>query len=178
MMKLIFETEVYRMTMRNMSPWRGRQEMAKRERAGSPLDSLHQQMDRLFEDFFGEGTLMPFGGLEAGTFIPRVEMKEDDKQIQVTAELPGVDENDIRVSATDEVLSIEGEKKSEVEEKEKGLYRSERFYGSFRRELSLPKGIEINKIEASFKNGVLKLTLPKTEQAQKTAKSIPIKKVS
>src|SRR5256885_10878365 len=166
------------MALRDLSPWRGRRELANRERAASPLSSLHQEMDRVFDDFFGDWSLAPFRGLEAGTFVPRVELKEDDKQIQVTAELPGVDEKDVRVSAADDVLIIEGEKKSETEEKEKGFYRSERYYGSFRRELALPSGIDMDKADASFKNGILKLTLPKTEQAQKTAKSIPIKKSS
>jgi len=136
-------------------------------------------MDRLFSDFFGDWGLTPIGGgLEAGTFIPRVEMKEDDKQIHVTAELPGVEEKDIHISATGDVLTIEGEKKSETEKNEKGFYRSERYYGSFRRELALPGEINMDKAEAKFKDGVLTLTLPKTEQAQKAAKAIPIKKES
>jgi len=166
------------MTVRNLSPWRRNRELATRERGGSPLSSLHQEMDRLLEDFFGDWGLAPFRGFEAGTFVPRVELKEDDKQIQVTAELPGVDEKDVRVSATDDVLTIEGEKKTETEEKEKGFYRSERYYGTFRRELALPAGIDMEKADASFKNGILKLILPKSEQAKKVAKTIPIKKAT
>ena len=166
------------MALRDLSRWHGRRDMESMERAASPLSAFHQEMDRLFSDFFGDAGLTPFRGLEAGTFVPRVEVKEDDKQCQVTAELPGIDEKDIHISVTDDILTIEGEKKSETEEKEKGTYRSERYYGAFRRELHLPSGIDMQKAEASFKNGVLKLTLPKTEQAQKTARWIPIKKGS
>lgn len=166
------------MPLRDLTPWRGQRNLDARERTGSPLSSLHQEMDRLFDDFFGNWGMAPFRGLEAGTFVPRVELKENDKEIQITAELPGVDEKDIRISATDDVLMIEGEKKSETEEKEKGYYRTERYFGSFHREIALPSEIDRDKSEANFKNGILRLTLPKTEKAQKTAKTIPIKKTS
>jgi HSP20 family protein len=89
--------------------------------------------------------------------------------------LPGLDEKNIEVNVDNGGLTIKGEKKEEKEEKQKGYYVSERSYGSFERYFGLPNGVYADKIEASFKNGVLKVTLPKTAKAQKPAKKIDVK---
>src|SRR6516165_5666397 len=95
---------------------------------------------------------------------------------EITAELPGMNESDIDVKFSDGTLTIKGEKRDEKEENKKGYYLSERRYGSFQRSFGVPDGVDVDKIEANFKNGVLTVTLPKTPQAQTSEKKISIKK--
>jgi HSP20 family protein len=95
---------------------------------------------------------------------------------QITAELPGMDESNINVKVSDNVLTIRGEKKEEKEEKKKDYYMSERRFGSFQRSFEVPDGVDAERIEASFKNGVLTVNLPKSPEALKKEKSIPVKK--
>jgi HSP20 family protein len=99
-----------------------------------------------------------------------------EKAYEITAELPGMDESNIDVKVSDGTLTIKGEKKEEKEEKEKDYYLSERRYGSFQRAFAVPDGVDTDKIDAQFKNGVLTVTLPKTAEAQKSEKKIAIKK--
>ena len=94
---------------------------------------------------------------------------------KITAELPGMEENDIEVNVYDDVLTIKGEKKEATEEK-KDHYVSERHYGSFHRSFHIPDSIDANKIEASFRNGLLTVTLPKTAEGEKRAKNVEVKK--
>jgi HSP20 family protein len=94
---------------------------------------------------------------------------------EITAELPGMDEKNIEVKVTDGILTIKGEKQEEKEEKKKDYYLHERHFGSFERSFGLPEGVDINKIEAAFKKGVLTVTLPKKPEAQKPAKKIEVK---
>jgi HSP20 family protein len=102
-------------------------------------------------------------------------VKENDKNYQVTAELPGMDENDIEVTLDNNALTISGEKKQETEDKGQNYYRMERSYGSFQRSISLPPGIESDNIDANFNKGILTITLPKTTEAQQHTKRIPVK---
>ena len=92
----------------------------------------------------------------------------------MTAELPGLDVKNIDLQLSDNVLTIKGEKQEEKEEKTKDRYVSERRYGSFRRSLQVPSSVDADKIEANFKNGVLTVTLPKSPEAQKKQKTIPV----
>jgi HSP20 family protein len=141
------------------------------------MDSLHRAVDRLLENAWN-GDFGPSLFAESGRtrdVIPRMDVTEDDKAFGVTIELPGMTEKDIAVSLTDRVLTVAGEKKEEKEQKDKDTYRSERRYGSFRRAFELPNDIDANKIEASFKNGVLKIDLPKTKEAQEKVKHIEVK---
>jgi HSP20 family protein len=94
---------------------------------------------------------------------------------EITAELPGLDEKNIEVKLANGVLSIKGEKREEKEEKRKDYYRRERSFGSFERSFQVPEGIDTDKIAASFKNGILSVTLPKSAEAQKQAKRIEVK---
>jgi HSP20 family protein len=108
--------------------------------------------------------------------VPAVDIVEKEKQYEVTAELPGMDEKNIDVKYADDILTIKGEKSEEKEEREKDYYLSERRFGSFHRSFRVPAGVEADKIEASFKNGVLTVILPKSAEAQKSEKKIAIKK--
>jgi HSP20 family protein len=150
-----------------------------------PFESLRGEVDRLFEDFQLGSWRSPFtGGLfdlqprwrgEIGK-APAVDIVDTDKAYEITAELPGMDESNIDVKFSDGTLTIKGEKRDEKEEKKKGDYLSERRYGSFQRSFGVPDGVDEDKIEANFKNGVLTVTLPKTAQAQRSEKKIAIKK--
>jgi len=124
-----------------------------------PLDSL-LRFDRLFDDEAPQRWSESFG------WSPRVDVKEDEKALTVTAELPGVDQKDVNVELKDGVLSISGEKKAQKEEKNETYYRVERSYGSFCRSFYLDEKVDAEKIEAKFKDGVLTLTLPKKPEEQ------------
>jgi len=150
-----------------------------------PFESLREEIDRLFDDF-GRGFWRPFGrSLVAEeplfrrelTFpsTPAVDVVESDKAYEITAELPGMDEKNIEVKVANDVLTIKGERQEEKEEKKKDYYLRERSFGSFERSFGLPEGVDADKIEASFKKGVLTLTLPKKPEAQKSAKKIDVK---
>jgi len=106
---------------------------------------------------------------------PAVDVVESDKAYEITAELPGMDEKNIEVKVANDVLTIKGERQEEKEEKKKDYYLRERSFGSFERSFGLPEGVDADKIEASFKKGVLTLTLPKKLEAQKSAKKIDVK---
>jgi HSP20 family protein len=142
----------------------------------SPFRSLRREMNRIFDDFW----LEPFGAFEEwpGSFVPTIDVVEDDKEIRISSELPGMDEKDISVTVSDSTLTIQGEKKQEQEEKEKGFYRRESSYGTFHRVVDLPADVNEDKAEAEFRKGVLKIRLPKTAEAQTKAKKIKIKSAS
>ena len=107
--------------------------------------------------------------------MPAVDVAETDKAYEITAELPGLEEKNIEVKLANGVLSIKGEKQEEKEEKQKDYYRRERSFGSFERSFQVPDHVDDDKIEASFKNGILSVTLPKSAEAQKQAKKIEVK---
>ncbi|MBN2569965.1 MAG: Hsp20/alpha crystallin family protein [Deltaproteobacteria bacterium] len=111
-------------------------------------------------------------GTEAD-WAPRVDIHESEKDFVISAEIPGIGKDDIKVDIADGVLSIRGERKQEKEEKGKKFHRIERVYGSFRRSFSLPDNVDESKIKASFKDGVLSLSIPKTPE--KEPKAIDIK---
>jgi HSP20 family protein len=151
-----------------------------------PFADLRRQMDRLFDDFQWGSWPAPVGRsvLDMEPFwrgevswgkAPAVDVAERDNGYEITAELPGMDASNVDVKFADGVLTIKGEKKEEKEEKKKDYYMSERRYGSFQRSFRLPDGVDADKIAASFKNGVLNVTLPKTVEAQKSEKKITIK---
>jgi HSP20 family protein len=139
----------------------------------NPLIVLHDEMNRLFEDFWrhfdDNASSLPM----LSTSFPRVEISETDKEVQIHAELPGLDEKDIEVLLDDGVLTLRGEKRSESKDTNRRV--SERYYGRFEREISLPTDVREDQVNASFKNGVLTVRLPKSEAAVQRAKRIPIK---
>lgn len=115
------------------------------------------------------------GGRQLAEFNPKVNVTENEKAISVTAELPGLDEKDVKVTLNDYGLSIRGEKKWEKEEKNNDQHLIERSYGEFSRVIALPKEVDREKIQANFKKGVLTVLIPKSEKAQASAKEIPVK---
>jgi len=152
-----------------------------------PFESLRREVEHLFDDFQVGSWRSPFGRtvFDVEPFrrseiswgkVPAVDIVDKDKAYEITAELPGLDENNIDVKFADSTLTIKGEKRDEKEEKKKDYYLSERRYGSFQRSFSVPGSVDADKIKASFKNGVLTVTLPKTDEAQKSEKKIAINK--
>jgi HSP20 family protein len=129
------------------------------KRGGGDLARLHRDMDDLFGTFFGDWPVF-----SESKVWPAADIAEDENAITVKAEVPGCKAEDIDISVHGNTLTIGGEKKTEEEKKEKGYYHLERFCGSFRREFNLPSGVDANKVEASCKNGVLTVTLPKSER--------------
>ncbi|WP_029919697.1 Hsp20/alpha crystallin family protein [Nevskia soli] len=159
---------------------------AGKSREWHPFEALRKQVDHLFEDFdkgFLPNTftrplfdIEPFWRREFTlNAIPAIDIVEHDKDFQITAELPGMDESNIEVKLSNGMLSITGEKKEEKEENKKNYHLSERHYGAFERSFRLPESVEADKIEAHFKDGVLTVSLPKDGEAQKSAKKIAIK---
>ncbi len=163
------------MALKDLIPW-NRQETRLPVRAGDagdhPLFSLHREVNRLFDDVFRGFGLPAFNGTLRGLDWPHVEFSETDKEVRVTAELPGLDEKDVEISIDDNVLAIRGEKKSETSDSERGY--SERSYGRFERHIALPRGVEQDKGNARFKNGVLTITLPKSAASIESRRTIPI----
>ena len=153
--------------------------------AWRPFENLRDEIDRLFDDF-GRGLWQPFrrslltaeplfGRQLKWPNMPAVDVVESEKAYEITAELPGMDEKNIEVKVADGTLTIKGEKQEEKEEKKKDYYLQERHFGSFERSFDVPETVEADKIDASFKKGVLTVTLPKKAEAQKPAKKIEVK---
>ncbi|MEN8262790.1 MAG: Hsp20/alpha crystallin family protein [Nitrospirota bacterium] len=162
------------MTLRNLVPSFGKKRVPVNFESDSPFSLLHRDMDRLFDDFFSGVDIEPFGN-RYSSFSPDIEVSESDKDIKISAELPGLDEKDIDVSLTDDTLTISGEKKEEKESKEKGYYMKERSYGSFTRAIPLYTDVEADKIDAHFKKGVLTIKLPKSKKEIEAKKKITVK---
>jgi HSP20 family protein len=148
------------MAEKELTPWRPFTE----------LSSLRREMDRLWENFFGE---RPFSRVWEREWTPSLDMSETKDNFVVKTEVPGIDAKDIDISLTGDVLTIKGEKKQEKEEKEEDYHLIERGYGSFSRSVRLPAEVESSEIKAAYKNGVLTITLPKSEKVK--AKEVKIK---
>jgi HSP20 family protein len=135
------------------------------------VDKMRSEMDRLWDSFFDAG---PRGkGGRTPEWLPSLDVTETKNDIVVKAEMAGIDPKDIDISLTNDLLTIRGEKKQEKEEKDENYHLVERSYGSFSRSIRLPREVQSDKINASYKNGILKVTLPKSEEAKK--KEIKIK---
>ena len=161
----------------SLAPWRGRFGLRRGEReAEHPLDIFHREFDDLFETL-RRGFDMPMLGQYAMPFtatMPRIDVVEDENRIHIAVELPGMDEKDVEVTLSDNVLTIKGEKKVETEETEKPYAYMERSYGAFCRRIPLDVEVVTDKVEATFDKGVLSVDLPKTAEAKKAYKKIPI----
>ncbi len=139
-----------------------------------PLHELRKEMDRIWQEFFGKNLLTErFEGIE---WIPAVDVSETDSEVIVKVDVPGVNPEDMEISLVDNVLVIKGEKKKEEEEKKENFYRIERYYGSFMRSIQLPCEVEEDKISAVYKNGVLKIVLPKKPEEKKKVIKINVEK--
>lgn len=155
------------MAITDLISWRRERQTPVRREEENPFTAFRREMDRLFEDFWGERAMAPFGE-EWGAFSPQVDVTETDGEIKVSAELPGLDDEDIDLSISNNVLTIKGEKKEEQEEKGDNYYRSERAYGAFRRDVSLPSDVNTDQVDAVYDKGVLTITMPKAEKTKAT----------
>lgn len=135
--------------------------------------NLHREIDRVFEDFT-QGAQLPWAAGN-GKMLPRMELSETEEEFRLTAELPGVEENDIDISFSDGLLTIKAEKKFESERKDENVHVSERSYGKFERSTRLPSAVDEDKIDATLKNGVLAVVLPKTAEEQAKSRKITVK---
>ena len=159
------------MNVRSLIPWGRNREVTplRSSEETSPFLALHREMNRLFADFFrGFDFPMPRFGWSAGW--PNVEVSETEKEVSVVAELPGLDQKDVEVTLSDGVLTLKGEKKLETN----GSIYSERWQGSFQRSIQVGPDVDPDKVSASFKNGVLTITLTKRPEAQSQIKRIPV----
>ena len=128
----------------------------------SELSRMQQEMNRFFDEFFGERR----SELAEGAWVPSVDVSETDKELKVRAELPGMTQDDIELNLQDNVLTLKGEKKQEKKEEKENYHRTECCYGSFTRSLTLPVSVDQDKVQATFKDGILEITLPKSEEVK------------
>ena len=160
------------MNVRDLVPWvKGDRERTSAQ-SGSlgSVVNLHREMNRLFDDMFrGFDATGFFGG--RGNW-PSTDVEETDKEYRITAELPGLEERDVDVLLQDGVLTVRGEKKSESENRNRTY--SERFYGRFERQIPLALDVDDSAVSATFRNGVLMVTVPKSARAVERSKRIPI----
>ena len=157
------------MSLMNWVPWRRKQVREDVDTdIENPIALFERDMDRMFDSFFKGFGLAPFETWESELerFSPRVDVVDNDKEIKVSVELPGMDEDDIEVSLAHDMLTISGEKRQEKEDRGKNYHRMERSYGAFKRSIPLMYEVDENKAEATFKKGVLTVTLPKVAESQ------------
>ncbi|UUP16036.1 Hsp20/alpha crystallin family protein [Nitratireductor thuwali] len=166
------------MNMRELIPWgrNGQTPTVYRDDDRNPFLSLHREVNRLFDDAFrGFDSRLPasarFPSFDVGW--PNVEVSETEKHVKITAEVPGMEEKDVELLLDNGVLTLRGEKRVEDEDQEKQF--SERYYGRFERRIPIGYEVDEDKVDARYKNGVLTVTLPKTEKAQSQVKRIAIK---
>jgi HSP20 family protein len=177
------------MNIRNLIPWsqgrrepwsENRQQVAvRREGDDDPVRSLQQSIDRIFDNFWRSFELPMLGTGNGGAgsgLVPQVDVRETDQEVEVVAELPGMDEADVDVSVSQGMLTIRGEKKSEREEEDDGYVLRERSFGRVERIVPLPDGLDVDSAQATFRNGVLTVRIPKTAETQRAAKRISVQR--
>lgn len=159
-------------------PWR-KESPARvtRHESDHPLFSFHREMNRLFDSFFSDMSMpgqsngeRPWSG-----FSPAVDVAETDSTFEINAEIPGIEADDVSLSVHNGILSINGELKREDEQEDKNYYRMERCFGSFQRAIPLPDSVDEDSVDASFKNGVLRVRFKKTEVENERVKRIEVK---
>lgn len=162
------------MAITDLIPWnRARNVESIRDNDVHPFLALHREMNRMFDEAFRGFDLMQ-GGMPhgfGGLGWPRIDIDEGEKELRITAELPGLNEEDVRLEIANGVLSISGEKKSDTSDKDRRF--SERYFGSFERRIALDD-VEDDKASATFKDGVLTVTMPKSQKAREDARRIAI----
>ena len=138
------------------------------------LFNLHNEMGRFFGDLLGSN--VGDTNTKSSSWLPTVDITETDNSYEIHAELPGVLENDVNVSVADNLLTIKGEKRQEEKSDERNVHKVERRYGTFQRSFSLPRQVNVTEIKAGFRDGILTLNIPKTEEAKPS--EIPIEVTS
>jgi HSP20 family protein len=161
------------MANRELTPWTGGRGLSPFGR--DPFTSFRHEMDRLFDDFFTPTEQRSFGGDAGVTLRPSVDVAETDQAYTVTAELPGLEQKDVELNLRDNALTLSGEKRQESHEENGGRSYTERSFGRFERVIPLPEEVDADRVEANFKNGVLKVTLPKNPKARDKTRRIEIK---
>ena len=168
------------MAIKDLVPWKKNQDSVpdRRLQEEDTLLDLRSQLNRLFDEFleqpfglspfFDESTMM-------GDFAPCLDISETEKEITISADLPGMDPEDIQITLDRDILTIRGEKRAEKTDKGERFYQSERYFGFFHRSIPLPSEVDEKKIDATFGRGVLKVNLSKTQAAQAKSKRIAIK---
>jgi len=128
--------------------------------------------DRMIDDFFSPDVRL---FEDISHVVPLVNVEETDEAFNISAELPGIKKDDIKISFQDNILTISGEKKAEKKHKEKNYHRIERSYGKFSRSIGIPSGVKLDEISAEYKKGVLYVTIPKTEEAKPKKIEVKVK---
>ncbi len=165
------------MPITDLIPWKREKNVPVRREVEHPVEALQRDMNRWFDSFFNRGSnLAPFEWFDNafGSFYPRMNVTETEKELHVSAELPGLTEEDFDVKVSGDMLTISGEKREEGEHQGENYYRVERSYGSFQRSVPLTADVDVDAAEATFKNGVLSVVFPKTVEAS-ASKQINIK---
>ncbi|MDZ7680444.1 MAG: Hsp20/alpha crystallin family protein [Fodinibius sp.] len=138
----------------------------------TPVNNLRREMDRIFNELIPFSWRLDESDTGMSTWSPTTDMMETDDAYLVEVDLPGLTKKDIQINAHDNVLTIVGDRKRESKEERAGYLRNERYFGSFKRSIMLPSSVVDEKIKATFKDGVLRINLPKAEKSKR--KSIPI----
>lgn len=166
----------------NLIPWRTTRDIPVTHESGltTPIGQFRTEMDDLFDRFF-HGTWPParrwLGETEwTREFMPSIDVAENDKQITITAEIPGIDPDDVEINVTDNVLTLRGEKKQTIENKDEDHYHCERRFGSFTRSIELPPTADLDHVDAQARSGLLKVSIPKLATAK--PKKVNVKKLA
>ncbi len=164
------------MSLTKLLPWSRKNLPIRREDNINDVPALWSDFDQMFNRFLGfsDSHMSALNSLES-RFCPNLDMHETDKEFQISLEVPGMEEKDIDISMSRDMLTISGEKKEERRENAQGVYRTERRYGAFTRHIPLAQNcFDTEKVQASFKNGVVTITLPKTAHYKESVKKIPV----
>lgn len=150
-------------------------------RGANPLYALQEEMNRLFGDFFGDYSapnLYRRGQEPTGAVCPALDVCDNNKSYCITAELPGLNPDDVQITVADGYVTIRGEKRQENKEEREGYYRQERCYGTFQRTVALPDNANLDKAEANYNNGLLSITIPKKAGAESKERRLEIKRAA
>ncbi|MCI5149794.1 MAG: Hsp20/alpha crystallin family protein [Candidatus Electrothrix sp. MAN1_4] len=164
----------------NKVPVQRKEDREDQNELASPLRDFHRDINRLFDQTFGEFGLSsfdmarPFLHISGAMFRPVTDLAANDKEYTITVEVPGAEQDDIKIEVANNVMTISGEKKQKKEEEQQDFYRQERYYGSFQRVLSLPEDADQDHIKANFNQGVLTVTMPRKDMPKPKVKEIEI----
>ena len=140
----------------------------------SDMFQMQREIDSMFDRFLG-GSLAEDGSVFTSNWTPAVDITEHENEYIVKMELPGVSKDDVKITLENSVLTVKGEKKQEKESKSSNFHRVERTYGSFQRTFTVPSGVKADSIDASYKDGILNIALPKAEEAKPKQIDVKVK---
>lgn len=158
------------MRLTDLTPWKWNEKNQLSRTGTDPFAALQREMNQLLEGFFEDSPLKMMSQKGGVLAAPKLDLSETEKELHVSVELPGMKEDDLDVEFTGDALRIRGEKKDERDEKQHNFHRIERSFGMFERIVPIPKEVDREKVQATFKNGVLHITLPKMEVAPASQK--------